>query len=271
MNTWSLCGVVVAGVVIVSCQGGGPPRPEPTPSALSTPLATPTAAPTPTPAAAPTPAATSATKATEPRAGLRDPARAQDRAPGTFRVRFDTTKGSFVVEAHRDWAPRGADRFYNLAKVGFFDEIRFFRVIAGFMVQFGIQGDPAVAAAWREARIQDDPVTQSNRRGMVTFATAGPDTRTTQVFINFKDNVGLDRQGFAPFGRVVEGMRRRPRGRLDRRSPESRPGPKAGPCNCRPRTTPGRREDRWSAPGTRSHRERHKARSATESRYPAGT
>jgi peptidyl-prolyl cis-trans isomerase A (cyclophilin A) len=206
MNTWSLCGVVVAGVVIVSCQGGGPPRPEPTPSALSTPLATPTAAPTPTPAAAPTPAATSATKATEPRAGLRDPARAQDRAPGTFRVRFDTTKGSFVVEAHRDWAPRGADRFYNLAKVGFFDEIRFFRVIAGFMVQFGIQGDPAVAAAWREARIQDDPVTQSNRRGMVTFATAGPDTRTTQVFINFKDNVGLDRQGFAPFGRVVEGM-----------------------------------------------------------------
>jgi peptidyl-prolyl cis-trans isomerase A (cyclophilin A) len=110
------------------------------------------------------------------------------------------------VEVHRDWAPRGADRFYNLAKVGFFDEIRFFRVIAGFMVQFGIQGDPAVAAAWREAQIQDDPVKQSNRRGMVTFATAGPNTRTTQVFINFKDNAGLDGQGFAPIGQVVEGM-----------------------------------------------------------------
>lgn len=209
MNTRNLCGVVVAGVAIVSCQGGAPPRPEATPSVLSTPVATPTpeAAPTATPAATATttPSPTS-TPMAAPRAGLRDPARAQERAPSTFRVRFDTTKGPFVVEVHREWAPRGADRFYNLARVGFFDEIRFFRVIAGFMVQFGIQGDPAVAAVWREARIQDDPVTQSNRRGMVTFATAGPNTRTTQVFINFKDNVGLDRQGFAPFGKVVEGM-----------------------------------------------------------------
>jgi peptidyl-prolyl cis-trans isomerase A (cyclophilin A) len=121
-------------------------------------------------------------------------------------VRFETTKGAFVVQVHRDWAPRGADRFYNLAKAGFFDDVRFFRVISGFMVQFGIHGEPAVAAAWREAQIPDDPVKQTNTRGRITFATAGPDTRTTQVFINFKDNPRLDGMGFAPFGEVVEGM-----------------------------------------------------------------
>jgi peptidyl-prolyl cis-trans isomerase A (cyclophilin A) len=191
----------LAGVLVTACRGGAPPSPAPSPSIGPTQAATPTPEPTPTHSATATTA-----PATSPAAGLRDPDKAQERAPGVFRVRFDTTKGSFVVEVHRDWAPRGADRFYNLARVGFFDEVRFFRVIAGFMVQFGIQGDPAVAGAWREARIQDDPVKQSNRRGMVTFATAGPDTRTTQVFINFKDNAGLDRQGFAPFGRVVEGM-----------------------------------------------------------------
>jgi peptidyl-prolyl cis-trans isomerase A (cyclophilin A) len=121
-------------------------------------------------------------------------------------VRFETTRGSFVVEVVRDWAPRGADRFYNLARARFFDEVTFFRVIPGFMVQFGIHGSPRVASAWREAQILDDPVKQSNKRGRITFATAGPDSRTTQVFINFKDNGGLDSQGFAPFGRVVEGM-----------------------------------------------------------------
>jgi peptidyl-prolyl cis-trans isomerase A (cyclophilin A) len=194
-------------IVIAACGGGSRPSPSPsptpTPSALETPVAT--APATPTPTATTTPEATPAPSA-DPRAALREPGRAQGRAPGVYRVRFDTTKGPFVIEVHRDWAPRGADRFYNLVKVGFFDEIRFFRVIAGFMVQFGIQGDPAVAAAWREATVQDDPVKQSNRRGRVTFATAGPNTRTTQVFINFRDNVGLDGQGFAPFGEVVEGM-----------------------------------------------------------------
>jgi peptidyl-prolyl cis-trans isomerase A (cyclophilin A) len=202
MSTRNLCSVVVAGLALAACQGSSPPSPEPTPSILKAPVATPTPSPLPTP----TPAATAPPTAADPRAGLRDPTRAEERAPSVFRVRFDTTKGAFVVEVHRDWAPRGADRFYNLAKVGFFDELRFFRVIAGFMVQFGIQGDPAVAAAWREATVQDDPVKQSNRRGMVTFATAGPNTRTTQVFINFKDNLGLDGQGFAPFGQIVEGM-----------------------------------------------------------------
>jgi peptidyl-prolyl cis-trans isomerase A (cyclophilin A) len=106
----------------------------------------------------------------------------------------------------RAWAPRGADRFYNLVKAGFFDDVTFFRVISGFMVQFGIHGRPEVSAAWQEARIEDDPAKESNRRGTLTFATAGPGTRTSQIFINFKDNTFLDGQGFSPFGKVVEGM-----------------------------------------------------------------
>jgi len=137
---------------------------------------------------------------------LVNPAALRDRAPDTFRVRFDTSKGAFVVEVNRAWAPNGADRFYNLVKNGFYDDARFFRVISGFMVQFGIHGDPKIAAPWREARIADDPVTQSNKRGYITYAMAGPNTRTTQLFINFGDNSSLDRQGFAPFGRVVSGM-----------------------------------------------------------------
>jgi peptidyl-prolyl cis-trans isomerase A (cyclophilin A) len=142
----------------------------------------------------------------EPLPPLHDPASATEQAPDTFRVRFETTKGEFLVEAVREWAPRGADRFYNLVKVGFYDDVAFFRVIEGFMVQFGIHGDPAVSRAWRNSSFPDDPVQQSNTRGMVTFATAGPGTRTTQLFINFADNSNLDGMGFSPFGRVVEGM-----------------------------------------------------------------
>jgi len=138
--------------------------------------------------------------------GLGNPAALNQQAPAVYKAKFDTSKGPFVVEVHRDWAPKGADRFYNLVKNGFYDNARFFRVISGFMVQFGINADPRLSAVWREARIGDDPVRQSNRRGMLTFATAGPDTRTTQVFINFGDNARLDRQGFAPFGQVVSGM-----------------------------------------------------------------
>jgi peptidyl-prolyl cis-trans isomerase A (cyclophilin A) len=137
---------------------------------------------------------------------LTEPDAFKERAPERFRVRFETTKGPFVVEVTRAWAPKGADRFYNLAKARYFDDVTFFRVISGFMVQFGIHGKPEVAAAWRDAQIQDDPVKESNKRGTITFATAGPNTRTTQIFINFKDNGGLDGQGFAPFGQVVEGM-----------------------------------------------------------------
>ena len=137
---------------------------------------------------------------------LRNPAALTEQAPATYTANFDTSKGTFVVTVHRDWAPLGADRFYNLVKNGFYDDVRFFRVIEGFMVQFGIHGTPAIQSAWRNAQIKDDPVKQSNKRGFITFATAGPNTRTTQVFINFGDNVGLDKQGFAAFGEVTRGM-----------------------------------------------------------------
>jgi peptidyl-prolyl cis-trans isomerase A (cyclophilin A) len=140
-------------------------------------------------------------------AKLRTPATLTEQAPPTFKANFDTSKGAFVIEVHRDWAPLGADRFYNLVKNGFYDDVRFFRVIPGFMAQFGIHGNPSVATAWRGAQIKDDPVKQSNKRGFVTFATGGPNTRTTQLFINFGDNsASLDKTGFAAFGQVVSGM-----------------------------------------------------------------
>jgi peptidyl-prolyl cis-trans isomerase A (cyclophilin A) len=138
--------------------------------------------------------------------GLANPAALHEQAPPTYKVKFDTSKGPFVIEVHRDWAPLGADRFYNLVKNGYYDNGRFFRVISGFMVQFGLNADPAISTQWRAARIGDDPVTQSNARGLITFATAGPNTRTTQVFINFANNSMLDKQGFAPFGQVISGM-----------------------------------------------------------------
>ena len=140
------------------------------------------------------------------KAKLRTPSQLTEKAPETFKAKLDTSKGVIVIEVHRDWAPLGADRFYNLVKNGFYDNDRFFRVVSGFMVQFGINGDPKLSSVWREARIKDDPVKQSNSRGFITFATAGPNTRTTQVFINFADNSALDNQGFAPFGKVVSGM-----------------------------------------------------------------
>jgi peptidyl-prolyl cis-trans isomerase A (cyclophilin A) len=139
--------------------------------------------------------------------GLGNPAALKEQAPPVYKVEFDTSKGSFVVEVHRDWAPNGADRFYNLVKNGFYDNTRFFRVLEGFMAQFGVNGDPKVSTVWREARIKDDPVKVSNKRTFVTFATAGPNTRTTQVFISYGDNSNLDSQGFAPFGQVVSGMK----------------------------------------------------------------
>ena len=137
---------------------------------------------------------------------LANPATASERAPATFTAKFETSKGPVTIEVTRAWAPNGADRFYTLVKNGFFDDARFFRVVSNFMVQFGINGDPKISAVWRDANIKDDAVKQSNERGMMTFATAGPDTRTTQVFINFGDNAGLDGQGFSPFGKVISGM-----------------------------------------------------------------
>ncbi|HUU25197.1 MAG TPA: peptidylprolyl isomerase [Methyloceanibacter sp.] len=139
-------------------------------------------------------------------ANLGNPASLNEQAPPVYKAKFDTTKGIFVIEVHRDWSPNGADRFYNLVKNGYYNDVRFFRVINGFMVQFGISGNPDLSTVWREARIPDDPVKENNGRGMVSFATAGPGTRTTQVFINFGDNSMLDGQGFSPFGQVVSGM-----------------------------------------------------------------
>jgi peptidyl-prolyl cis-trans isomerase A (cyclophilin A) len=147
-----------------------------------------------------------ATPALSQSASLTNPASLREPAPAQYKAKFDTTKGVFVLDVHRNWAPNGADRFYNLVKSGFYDNVRFFRVISGFMVQFGISGDPKIAAPWRDAKIKDDPVVQSNRRGYITYAMAGPNTRTTQVFINFGENGSLDSQGFSPFGRVIQGM-----------------------------------------------------------------
>jgi peptidyl-prolyl cis-trans isomerase A (cyclophilin A) len=130
----------------------------------------------------------------------------QTQAPDTFDVRFGTSHGDVTIRVFREWAPIGADRFFHLAQNGFFDGNRFFRVIPGFIVQFGVSGIPAIQEAWNEHELPDDSVTMSNEAGTLTFATAGPDTRTTQVFINYRDNPQLDQSGFAPIGRVIEGM-----------------------------------------------------------------
>jgi len=140
-------------------------------------------------------------------AKLRNPAALTEQAPATFKADFDTSKGKFTVTVTRAWAPIGADRFYNLVKNGFYDDVRFFRVLDGFMAQFGMNGNPGITAAWRTQQLKDDVSgKQSNKRGYVTFAHAGPNSRTTQVFINFQDNASLDAQGFPPIGQVVQGM-----------------------------------------------------------------
>jgi peptidyl-prolyl cis-trans isomerase A (cyclophilin A) len=141
-----------------------------------------------------------------PPPALLHPASLTAKAPAMFAVAFDTTKGRFVVTVHRGWAPRGADRFYNLVQARFFDGVEFFRVVKGFVVQFGISGYPKVSRAWQYAGIKDDPVKASNTTGTITYADAGPNTRTTQLFINIANNRSLDGQGFAPFGKVTTGM-----------------------------------------------------------------
>ncbi|HEX3056111.1 MAG TPA: peptidylprolyl isomerase [Gaiellaceae bacterium] len=142
-----------------------------------------------------------------PPPALLHPAALHAKAPATYGVEFTTTKGTFVVTVHRSWAPRGADRFYNLVRARFYDGNEFFRVVKGFVVQFGISGFPSVSTAWQNANIKDDPVQASNTVGTITYADAGPNTRTTQVFINLGNNAAnLDGQGFAPFGKVTAGM-----------------------------------------------------------------
>jgi len=136
---------------------------------------------------------------------LLDPSTMTAQAPDTFQVKFATTKGDFTIQVTRAWSPRGADRFYNLVRAGFYTDAAFFRVVPGFMVQFGISARPDVTAVWKSAKIQDEPVLQSNTRGRISFAAAGPNTRTTQVFISYGDNSRLDAV-FSPFGEVTQGM-----------------------------------------------------------------
>jgi peptidyl-prolyl cis-trans isomerase A (cyclophilin A) len=135
-----------------------------------------------------------------------DPAELARAAPASFKVRFETSKGPFVVQVVRAWAPHGVDRFHYLVRNEFYDGVRFFRVVPGFVAQFGIHGDPAISEAWRERRIPDDSVRQSNQPGFLSFASAGPNTRTTQLFINKRDNRRLDAMGFAPIGLIIEGQ-----------------------------------------------------------------
>jgi peptidyl-prolyl cis-trans isomerase A (cyclophilin A) len=198
--------LLLAGVLAFGCnKSAPPPPPEPArpaepvkPPEPPKPAETPPPAPDAAPAKAEAPAAPQTGKA-----ALMDPKSMTAEAPAKYKAKFVTSKGEFVVEVERAWAPQGADRFYNLVKNGYYDDTRFFRVIKGFMVQFGIHGDPAMNTVWHDARINDDPVKESNKRGYITFATAGPNTRTTQVFINYKDNTNLDGMGFAPFGKVT--------------------------------------------------------------------
>ena len=188
--------ILAVALASVACGAG--------PSALpSTPV---TPSPTQVPAAA-QPLSSAESSAPHHSSADLDPSLATAQAPEVFFANFTTTKGEFVVEAHRSWAPNGADRFYNLVKLGFYDDTRFFRAIRDFMVQFGLPGAPQVAAKWQSAAIPDDPVTQSNLRGFVTFAQTGrPNSRTTQIFIAYENHATLDASGFAPFAKVTRGM-----------------------------------------------------------------
>jgi peptidyl-prolyl cis-trans isomerase A (cyclophilin A) len=205
-------GAVAIGMLFFGCKAKeqtaeAPPPEKPKAEAPAEPKAeTPAPAPTPPEATASAPAAT--TRSSYDRALLR-PALLKEEAPETFRVKFATTRGDFVVTVTRAWAPIGADRFYNLVKHHFYDNASFFRVVPGFVVQFGISAYPPVAAVWQNANIKDEPVTQSNRRGYLTYAkTSLPNTRSTQIFINLVDNARLDQMGFSPFGVIdAQGMK----------------------------------------------------------------
>src|SRR4051812_32643305 len=182
MKTFSITVILACGIALGQTKSGAPP-------------ASKSAAP--------------AAKKAAPAADAPDllkPSTFKARAPEVYKVKFVTTKGDVIIQVNRAWAPLGADRFYNLVKYGFYKDAAFFRIVPRFVAQFGIPARPEVGAAWDHAYIIDDRVTQSNKRGTLTFATAGPNTRTTQIFINFSDNASLDTQGFAPFGEVVEGM-----------------------------------------------------------------
>lgn len=189
----------------------GKTEPEPASTSKTTTSATTTAS-TPSAASAatavPVPPKPSGPLASTVHPDLLDPSKFTAKAPDTFKAKLTTTKGDIVIQVHRDWAPNGADRFYNLVKSGFYDDVRFFRVVDDFMAQVGLSGDPALTAKWSTANFPDDPVKGSNKRGFVTFAQTGqPNSRSTQFFINYTDkNTRLDASRFAPFGQVVAGM-----------------------------------------------------------------
>lgn len=189
------CAFSFAALLLAGCSNDKP--------VIKTEPATPIAAtnqPMVTSTSSPTPAAA-------PSGNFNDPSTLTEKAPETFKAKFDTTKGSFTIEVNRSLSPNGADRFYNLVRSGYFTDVAFFRVVSGFMCQFGIHGDPAVSAKWNGANIIDDPVKGSNTRGTITYAMGGPNTRSTQFFINFSDdNSRLDGMGFSPFGKVISGM-----------------------------------------------------------------
>ncbi len=196
--------LIAASFILSGCkkqeQPAAPEQPKAAAPAQPAPAAPAETKPAPAPTVASKPAAPPHDYIKE----LQSPAKLKEKAPDTYKVKFDTTRGEFTITVTRAWAPLGADRFYTLVKHHFYDNASFFRVVPEFVVQFGISANPAVSAAWKHTDIQDDPVTQTNKRGAIVFATAGPNTRTTQVFINLKDNGRLDGMGFAPFG-VVDG------------------------------------------------------------------
>jgi peptidyl-prolyl cis-trans isomerase A (cyclophilin A) len=203
---------MLAGLLWFSVQADSQAQPVKPVSPVGATTPPPTGQATPAKSASPgqgtaTKKATTAARPVYDRALLR-PATLTENAPETYKVKFTTTRGEFTVVVTRAWAPLGADRFYNLVKHHFYDNASIFRVVPGFVAQFGISAFPPVTAAWQKTEIKDDPVTQTNKRGYITFATAGANTRTTQVFINFKDNPYLDKSGFAPFGSIdAEGMK----------------------------------------------------------------
>jgi peptidyl-prolyl cis-trans isomerase A (cyclophilin A) len=195
-----LASMAIFSLFLVGCAGEPEPAEPPAKEEAAPPPETkapepPKPEPEPEPAK-PKPTATS----------LMNPSALKERAPDMFQVKFETSKGDVLIDVTRSWAPKGADRFYNLVKNGFYDECKFFRVVPNFIVQIGMHPDPKVSRVWQNARITDDPVTKTNRKGTVVFANAGPNTRTTQIFINYKANAFLDNQAFAPFGAVTEGM-----------------------------------------------------------------
>jgi len=206
MRNTNWAAVIISAVIVLN---GCKKQEQPAQTAPSEQSKAETPAPPVTPAPAETkPDARASSKPAEPSRNyvkeLLAPAKLKEKAPETYRVKFDTTRGEFTITVTRAWAPLGADRFYNLVKHHFYDQAAFFRVVPNFVAQFGISANPSVSSAWKHTEIKDDPVTQSNKRGTITFATAGPNTRTTQLFISLKDNSRLDSMGFSPFG-VVDG------------------------------------------------------------------